>query len=113
MHEGQQISCRPKKSCAQLLTLEVIATLRLSRARKRERGTSGRWRASAAGGCWAAPLLESFVFWINYLWHYIQVCSADISYFLIAEVLEFIRPIFIHRPSGESKQCTYYFISLF
>src|SRR5437899_8198823 len=26
-------------------------TLRLSRARKRERGTSGRWRASAAGGC--------------------------------------------------------------
>jgi len=32
----------------QLLTLEVIATLRLSRAWKRER--SGRWRASAAGG---------------------------------------------------------------
>jgi len=34
----------------QLLTLEVIATLRLSRCRKRERGTSGRWRQSAAGG---------------------------------------------------------------
>src|SRR6266446_6989197 len=26
-------------------------TLRLSRCRKRERGTSGRWRQSAAGGC--------------------------------------------------------------
>src|SRR4029453_17279401 len=29
-------------------------TLRLSRCRKRERGTSGRWRQSAAGGC-SAP----------------------------------------------------------
>ena len=37
----------------QLLTLEVIATLRLSRARKPQR--SEGWRASAAGGCSARP----------------------------------------------------------
>ena len=53
---------------------------------------------------WATLLLGSFVFWINYLWYYIQVCPADISYFLMAEALEFIRPVFIHHPSGESKQ---------
>jgi hypothetical protein len=35
------------KSCGPLLTLEVISTPGLSRARKRER--SGRWRASAPG----------------------------------------------------------------
>src|SRR5439155_18723514 len=36
-------------------------TLRLSRARKRERRRSGRWRASAAGGCSAgdAPPLDA------------------------------------------------------
>jgi len=41
----------------QLLTLEVIATLRLSRCRKRERGTSGRWRQSAAALCSACTSL--------------------------------------------------------
>src|SRR5215471_10447988 len=42
------------KSCSQPLTSEVISTLRLSRAWKRER--SGRWRQSAAGGCSARGL---------------------------------------------------------
>jgi hypothetical protein len=51
--QAQPTAGRPKKSCDPLLTLEVIATLRLSRARKPQR--SGGWRASAAGGCSARP----------------------------------------------------------
>jgi hypothetical protein len=38
-----------KKSCDQLLTLEVIATLGIRRGWKRE--PSGRWRQSAAAPC--------------------------------------------------------------
>src|SRR5712691_1638244 len=36
-------------------------TLGMSRCRKRERGTSGRWRQSAPCPCWAAPIDASLV----------------------------------------------------
>src|SRR5262249_2844973 len=47
--EVQKTVCRPKNICGPLLTLEVIATLRLSRARKLKRSVS--CRASAPGRC--------------------------------------------------------------
>jgi hypothetical protein len=43
----------PCKRCQAFLGAR---TLRLSRCRKRKRGTSGRWRQSAAGGCSAGVL---------------------------------------------------------
>jgi hypothetical protein len=54
--EGKKPHDDLKKSCSQLLTLAVIATLGVSCCRKPER--SGGWRQSAPGPCWAAPLLD-------------------------------------------------------
>ena len=54
---GDRFACHVHVSAVVMLSCRL--TLRLSRCRKRERGTSGRWRQSAAGGCSAGLRLRT------------------------------------------------------
>src|SRR5262249_3976676 len=65
--------------------IDTCPTLRLSRCRKRERGTSGRWRQSAAGdgsvASWLGPEAgqPTILGWRTKSWPGATACNNSVS----------------------------------